>query len=85
MKKKSNKELLVLLPETETWIATALYTNNTYEFLDAHGVAFHSGTWEQEDGDIYISNGFYWDRLNDKRPNIKDLIAWEQLEKEILS
>jgi hypothetical protein len=87
---KKNKEVLIVLPETKIWTGIVLYMNKTYDYVNSNGevIGECTGKWKKVDNDIYITFGFGWENLSRKRtdlPNLLDLIAWEQIEKEILS
>ena len=87
-----NREVLVRLPETEVFLATILYTDGSYEMYDGNYQVIIKNTWRIAHKKIYLSHG--WGNksinptdtcLNDERPDLEELIAWEQIEKEILS
>ena len=87
-----NKEVLVTLPETEMYMAITLYTDGTYEMFDSHGLVIITNTWRRYSGKIYLSHGWGKKAINPEetclsyeRPDLDDLIAWEQIEREILS
>jgi hypothetical protein len=80
-----NKEVLVVLPETKELICTVLYTDKTYEYQNSNSEVIHVGKWKEHNNSILVSMGFSWHDLERDRPNLRELIAWEQIEKEILS
>jgi hypothetical protein len=87
---KKNKEVLMHLPETKMWTGMILYTNKTYNYVNSNGevIGQCTGKWKKVDNDIHITFGFDWVNLSKLRtdlPNLLDLIAWEQIEREILS